>query len=740
MTQADGSRGPGPGAWAPPRPAGDLVVRGTVLDRLSAPGVRVAVITAPAGYGKTSHAAAWLASDDRPVAWIDVGIGHDDAPVLARELVDALATVTDIDFSSLSAGPLTPDQYSTQFAAALGRAVRSSTVPFVLVVDDVHRLSDLTALDLLSAVVADVPAGSVVVLVGRACPLEHLGRLRVGRAVVEIGASELGLDPDEVGAVLAGMGVPVSATLLDDVVSRTEGWPVGVRLAGLASIAPPGEEADGGPISGREISVAEYLESEWLWGLTADEREVLTYVSPLEWLSGPLCNQVLDRNDAGEVLHGVFRDRLLLIPLDRRGEAYRMHGLLRDALQAQFERTDAAGSRRVHLRASAWFEAAGDVDRAVHHAVAAGDVDLAERLVVAWSPAAYANGHYTTVRRWIDSIPRERVVESAALCLCAALTAMGRTDAAELGVWLRLGEHADHSDEMSRLGLRYLRSTTNIGPVRPALEDAAVAYAGLPPGIWHAGSCLAYGVWSWTLDTGDPVAILAEGAEEASVLGAPVAEAYCTAMSALIAHAEGDPERAWALGARAHSIAADHGLLDAPGMAIVSSVQALHCASTGDQAAAREAWQRSRTQLAQLKDLSGWANVQARVALARASLLLGDRAGAETVLVEARGFLVRQPDAVRAISQVDEVSELVAQMKHQVPGGSSSLTTAELRVLHYLPTNLTLAAIGSRLFISRYTVKTHCEAIYRKLDASSRAEAVDTARRLGLLTGQPADD
>ena len=168
-------------------------------------------------------------------------------------------------------------------------------------------------------------------------------------------------------------------------------------------------------------------------------------------------------------------------------------------------------------------------------------------------------------------------------------------------------------------------------------------------------------------------------------------------------------------------------------MAIVSSIQALHCASTGDQAAAREAWQRARTQLAQLKDLSGWGNVQARVALARASLLLGDRAGAETVLVEARGFLVRQPDAVRAISQVDEVSELVAQMKHQAPGGSSSLTTAELRVLHYLPTNLTLAVIGTRLYISRYTVKTHCQAIYRKLDATSRAEAVDTARRLGLL-------
>jgi LuxR family maltose regulon positive regulatory protein len=609
----------------------------------------------------------------------------------------------------------------------------------VLVIDDAHRLGEPAALDLVDAVAEHVPQGSTVVLVGRTCPLTGLARLRVEATTVEVLTDDLSLDATEVAALLAGIGVPLTDGLVAAVCAATEGWPVGVRLAGLTSIARPGDSRDDQPLDGRDLSVADYLASEWLWGLTADERDLLTRVSPLEWLSGPLCNEVLDRNDAGEVLHRIFRDRLLLIPLDRRGEAYRMHALLRDALQAELERTDAEGSRRVHLRASEWFEAAGDADRAVHHAVAAGDVDLAERLVVAWSPAAYANGHYTTVRRWIESIPRERVVESAALCLCAALTAMGRTDAAELGVWLRLGEHAAQSDEMSRLGLLYLRSTTNTGPVRPALHDAAAAYHGLPPGIWHAGSCLAFGVWSWTLDTGDPVAILTEGAEEASVLGAPVAEAYCTAMLSIIAHAEGDPERAWGLAGRAHRIAVGHGLPDTPGMAIVSSVEALHRASTGDPAGARDAWQRARTQLAQLKDLSGWGNVQARVALARTSLLLGDRAGAETVLVEARGFLVRQPDAVRAISQVDEVGELVARMKHQAPGGSSSLTTAELRVLHYLPTNLTLADIAARLYVSRYTVKTHCESIYRKLDARSRAEAVDAARRSGLLGGDGGD-
>jgi LuxR family transcriptional regulator, maltose regulon positive regulatory protein len=103
------------------------------------------------------------------------------------------------------------------------------------------------------------------------------------------------------------------------------------------------------------------------------------------------------------------------------------------------------------------------------------------------------------------------------------------------------------------------------------------------------------------------------------------------------------------------------------------------------------------------------------------------------MLREAREFLIRQPDATRAHRQVAELEELVRHLRRHAPIGSSSLTTAELRVLHYLPTNLTLAEIGTRLYVSRYTVKTHCESIYRKLNVNSRSEAVESARRVGLL-------
>jgi LuxR family maltose regulon positive regulatory protein len=728
-----------------PGPATGLALRTNVLDRLSAPGLGLGVITAPAGYGKTSHAAALAARDHRPVAWVDVEEGHDDALLLLTDLVAALRAVTDFHGDDLDAQGASPGIYATRVASALGRALARCAVPFMLVLDDVHRLIDPSATDLLGAVVSNVPPGSTVLLVGRAIRLEELARLRVDPTTVEIGADDLALEPGEVAIVLAGMGVEADTEQVAQVTTATEGWPVGVRLAGLASLAEMRHEVISPTVlSGSEAIVLDYIGTEWLWGLTDDDRDFLMRASVLDWLSGPLCNEVLDRHDSGDVLHRMFSDRLLVIPLDRRESAYRMHGLLRDALRAELERQDATAAREVHERASTWFEAAGDIDRAVRHALSAADVGRAERLVVGYTPSYYTNGQYTTLRRWIESLPRDRVLSSPGLCLTAAVASLGLGEPSALSIWLRLGEEAaisaPESDPMAWLCLLDLRSTTNTGPVGPALEDAAAAYRGLPHGIWHAGACLAYGVWCWTVGDDVAVEVLTEGAEEAAVLGAPAMEAYCTAMLALIAYSEGDPARAASLARRARQVAVDHRLERAPGMAVVSAMSALGAASLGDAQAALADWHLARAQLALLKDLSGWANVQTRVALAHTSVLLGDRIGAETLLREAHEFLVRQPDATRAHRQVAKLEELVGHLRRHSSIGSSALTTAELRVLHYLPTNLSLAAIGDRLYVSRYTVKTHCASIYRKLNVSSRSEAVESARDVGLLTDAASTD
>lgn len=717
-----------------------LALRREVLDRLASPGSRVVVVTAPAGYGKTSHAAEWARRDGRPVAWIDLDTTHNDARVLMGDLGAALRSVTDVNVGTQWDRGATADEYSTVVAARVGRAVGACSVPFVLVLDDVQELRVLPTLDLVGAVASNIPEGSELVLVGRSCPVPELRRLRALPGTVEIGVSELALGVDEATDLLDALGVTVSDEQAAAVVEETEGWPVGVRLAGVAALEAQrrGDAENAAPwLSGRELAVAEFLDSQWLFDLTDDERRFLSGVSPLEQLTAPVCDAVLGRQDSGEQLHRLFRDRTLLVPLDRRHDTYRMHGLLREALLAELERTDPDAVRAVHRRASAHHESEGDLDRAIRHAVAGGDLDQAEQLVVTHTPARYTNGHFTTIEQWVDLLPRSRVFASAGLCLCAALGAMGRGHPEAVSVWLRLGEHVTAADPDTdptvRLCLLDLLSTTNTGAVCPALQNAAEAYHGLPPGIWHAGACLAYGAWSWTAGDDGAVELLREGAEESAVLGAPITDAYCTAMLSLIAHADRDPATARVLALRARQLAVDHGLEHAPGMSIVNAAHALALAGSGDAEAAGESLRAARAQLAHLKDLSGWANVQIRVALAHTSLLLGDPLGTDTMLREAREFLVRQPDAVRAHRQVAELDDLARHHRRHSGLGSSSLSTAELRVLQFLPTHLSIPDIGERLFVSRYTVKTQCSSIYRKLGVGSRSEAVDAARRLGLL-------
>jgi LuxR family maltose regulon positive regulatory protein len=725
--------------FAAPEDLGGLALRRLALELLSAPGTKVAVITAPAGYGKTSHATAWARRDARPVAWIDLDATHNDARVFLGDLAAALRSVTDVDVGAQWDRGATADEYSTVVAARVGRAVGACSVPFVLVLDDVQELQVLPMLDLVGAVASSIPEGSELVLVGRSCSVQELRRLRALPGTVEIGVAELALGVDDATEVLDAMGVKVSDEDAAAVIEETEGWPVGVRLAGVAALeAQRRGDADGAApwLSGRELAVAEFLDSQWLLELTDDERRFLSGVSPLAQLTAPLCDSVLGRSDSGDILHRLFRDRTLLVPLDRRRDTYRMHGLLREALGAELERRDPTGARTAHERASAYYESSGDPDGAVRHAVAAGDLDRAERLIVEHTPALFANGHFTTMEQWIELLPRPRVLSSAGLCLTAALGALGLGRPESVSVWLRLGEHAAAADPdtspVVRLCLLDLLSTTNTGAVRPALEKAAEAYRGLPPGIWHAGACLAYGAWTWTAGEGGAVEILREGAEEAAVFGAPAVEASCTAMLSLTAQADGDLALTRELALRARGVAVEHGLEDAPGMAVVSAAHALAMACMGEAADGAASLRAARSQLAHLRGLSGWANVQSRVALAHASLLLGDPVGTDTMLREAQEFLVRQPDAVRARRQVVELEELTRH-RRQSAMGSSSLSTAELRVLRFLPTHLSVADIGERLFVSRYTVKTHCSSIYRKLGVGSRSEAVDVARRHGLL-------
>jgi LuxR family maltose regulon positive regulatory protein len=720
-----------------PAVAHDVVLRPSVLGALERAAGSVVVITAPAGYGKTSHVAAWAAGEERAVAWIDVDVGHNDPQVLLDRIVGALCSVTDLAMTPFAAAAA--EQWATISAPALGRAVRACTRPFVLVVDDVHAIDNPSAVDLLAAITGNVPDHGTIVLIGRAVPPTPLARLRVDSRMVEIGPADLALGPEDAQVIAASAGLAVTDGAVTAIVEDTEGWPVGIRLALDATVRARSDAEPDGRVHGDERAIAGYLREQWLRDLKDADRTFLLQTSCLDWLSGPLCDAVLRRTDSGGVLERLHEERLLLIPMDRRGHQYRLHRLLRDVLEAEAARADRAQVRRTELRASEWFESCDDIDGAVRHALRAGDHRRAERLVVEHSPVYQTTGRHATVRRWLESIPDQIVMDSPGLCLVWSSVALGDCDVDASTAWIRFGHAAlgrqATPDHVVGLRLSTLRAVIDPDPGGESFAGAAAAYREFGAGPWRALACEAHAL-RCHLDGDDDEAIrvLAEGRTEARVARTAAIEARCGAHLAWVHGSRGDWRSAAPVARAARDVVRANRLEGMPTLILVTSMSALVDAMNGRASTARADVLLTRRNLAFLGGVGTIQQVQARLAVARACLLLGDRVGAQIVLDEARESLATTTDRPAPLQrQFDDLDQQVRMARSDPHGGPSSLTTAELRLLHFLPTNLTYGEIAARLGVSRNTVKTHAASIYRKLAASSRGEAVDVARATGLL-------
>jgi LuxR family maltose regulon positive regulatory protein len=726
--------------FEPPHLPRHIALKPVVLERLDAATDGVGIVTAPAGYGKTTQAALWARGDGRPVAWLDLESNFNDAHVLLEGLVSALRYAAGLDLGPVAKRRLTDREYSTFVAPDLGAAMRGSRGEFILVLDDAHVLVNPAAIDLIDAVVHNVPAGATVVTAWRGRPAVHIGRLIVDGTVTEVTEDDLALDVDEARAVLQDMDVVATDDQLADLMERTEGWPVGVRLTAASYRL----DRDGDRIAGSHPTdpVGDYVREEWLRGLGADETEFLVHASGLRRLTAPLCDAVVGCPHSAEMLERLATTRRLVLPLDQRAASFRVHPLLRRVLDEEFETSSPSARRAVDLRASEWFEAEGDIDGALRHAHRAGDLARAERLIGLHALAHHMDGQFQTVHRWLGSFPPGYAFTSVTLCVMAAVSAMAHGDGVSARSWLSFGERAVGASDVAEIPeafhhLAVYRAILDLGPIGDVLPGAEQAYRALPPGTWHASSCLIVGASRFALGEASAEALLAEGAAEAKLSGGHSIEALCRAHLSIVLDESGDRKRSVHEARSARRILDDFRLLDLPTMALVVAVSSHVEASDGNLERARSETVLACRQLADLADAGPWANVQSRVALARTALILGDRVAARTFVEEAEVYVRRQPDALVPKAQLADVEHRIRAARRAIDHGPSALTNAELKVLHLLPTNLTLEGIADRLFVSRTTVNSHTRAIYRKLGTSTRKTTVDRARAVGLLPDEP---
>jgi LuxR family transcriptional regulator, maltose regulon positive regulatory protein len=716
------------------------VRRTALLDLLEASSrMPVAAIIAPPGYGKTTLLAQWAERDPRAFAWLTIDRRDNDPSVLLRDLVAAYDQVTPTGRVALELEDA-PGAAIDAVLPRLGSALSAAAQPAVLVLDDIHLLRDGAGLEAVARLIEYLPGGSQLAIASRGEPSLPLARLRAEGRVLEVGPGDLAMDTAEASSLLERGEVDVGRVDVEELLRRTEGWPVALHFAALSLGGGRRGAAKAGSLAPDDRFMAGYLEFELLSRLPPGLVSFLTRCSVLERMSGPLCDAVLAGTGSADLLESLSRSDLLVVPLDRRRQWYRFHRLLRELLRAKLERREPTLAVELTRRAAEWCEEHELPEPAVAYAMAAGDADRAARLVVDVAPVTYAAGRIARLRQWFSWFEANQLIERypAVAVLGAGINAVsGRpvaaqrwADAAREATADGIGSHGGASVDGP---LALLEAALCRRGVEQMAADAERARALAPTGSARQASAqLLLGIsqlLTGDLDQADRS--LADAAEVGAEVGTGSA-VVAMAERSLLAMARGEWQQAGALAERASAGVRSAWLEHYPSGALLHAVTARLAVHGGDLPRARDDLARAGRLRGQLTWALPHLAVQVRLELARTYLALTDATAARTMLLEVDDLLSRRP---RLGLLRDQASELGAQLDtmRMAAVGLSSLTAAEVRLLRLLGTHLSFREIGEQLGRSQHTVKSQAMSIYRKFGVSSRSEAVRSALGLGLM-------
>lgn len=723
----------------------ELVRRPRLLNKLlRSPPARLVLFTAPAGYSKTTCLAEWAAAEKRPFVWLTAHPRHDDPALLIASIVELLKEIEPVDADVLAALGTPDPSISTVVLPRLGRSLRGRSKPFVLVIDDVHAVTSPEALEVFEAVVEYLPVGAQLALASRTEPPLPLGRMRAHRQLVELSRADLSMTQAESGELLGKIGLELNAAQLDVLFERAEGWPAALYLAGLALADQSDISAAVSSFAGDDRIVVDYLRDEFLASTKPGRLSFLTRSSVLDELSGPLCDAALERSGSSRMLRDLARSNALVVPLDRSDGSYRYHHLFGEMLRSELRRREPGAEAEIHARASRWYDTHSDPERAIDNAIAAGEVERAGELILLAFPEVSGRGGIATIGRWLDELGEDAVASSARLAITAAHTHLNRGEGNRTAQWTRvamgLAESAD-APESIQAHINLLNAILGIDGVVRVGKDAARASELYPSEApWQAPCYLLRGVSSHL--TGHPdraVPMLQEGARRGAVVS-PIVQVLSVAQLCLIAVEDGDWERASRLSAQAREQVRRCGLADYPSIVIVFACSALVRSHDGQVDRAHSDIAEAKRLLSLLTGWLPWYEAETMLVLFRVCVRLDDLDWARDLLDEASRVLERTPDAIILSEWLNESAAALELDSTERRGREWSLTRAELRTLQYLPSYLSFREIGERIYVSPNTVKTQAQAVYRKLDASSRAEAVVKARDAGLLGEDPLRD
>jgi LuxR family maltose regulon positive regulatory protein len=398
------------------------------------------LVSAPAGWGKTTLLAEWAADprEERAFTWLALDRADNDPVRFWGYLIEALRMLEpSLGSSSVAAlGVPGTDAVGVVLPPLLNELAELDR-RIVLVLEDYHLIQSPDVHEGLAFFLERLPPSVELAIATRLDPPLPLPRLRARGEMLELRASELRFGAEEAEELLReAVGDRLTDEDVERLVLRTEGWAAGLYLAALSLSGRNEPGAFIEAFAGDDRHIVDYLGGEVLDGLDAETRGFLVRTSILDRLSAPLCDHVLGSRDAASRLLEIERANLFLVPLDGRREWYRYHHLFADLLRHELERSEPEGIADLHRRAAEWLGANDAVDDAIHHALAAGDDETAARLVAEMWRVPFNRGELATVDRWLDDLPEPLVRATPDLCLARAWVLMDRGRPHEAEQWL----------------------------------------------------------------------------------------------------------------------------------------------------------------------------------------------------------------------------------------------------------------------------------------------------------------
>ncbi len=371
------------------------------------------LVSAPAGFGKTTLLAEWLAgvaTAGRSVSWLSLDARDSDPAVFWAYLIAALRTATPEVGESALAVLQEPRSPIEPALTSLLNDLHAVPCELVLVLDDFHVIDEPAVHAGMAFLVEHLPPHIHLVIAGRADPPLPLARIRGRGELVEIRAADLRFTSDEAAAYLNGaMGLALTAHDIDVLGERTEGWIAALQLAALSMQGRDDAAGFIAGFAGDDRYIIDYLVEEVLQRQPESVRRFLLQTSVLSRLCGPLCDAVTGRDGSRAELAALERANLFLVPLDDRRRWYRYHHLFAEVLQAHLGDEQPDDVPGLHRRASAWFAQNDEPAEAIRHALAAGDMGRAADLVELAIPATLRGRQEATLRGWLDELPDELI-------------------------------------------------------------------------------------------------------------------------------------------------------------------------------------------------------------------------------------------------------------------------------------------------------------------------------------------